>query len=161
MADCQIHIETPIGGIAIQGSQTGVSAIQFSANPPMEKRLETPPIFLQDCAQQLQEYFAKKRTAFDVPLDIQGTDFQKKVWSELLKIPYGKTVSYLDIALALGDKNATRAVGMANNKNPIAIVVPCHRVIGKNGNLVGYASGVNRKKQLLDLEQPFIQGSLF
>ncbi len=161
MADCQIHIETPIGGIAIQGSKTGVSAIQFSAAPPMEKQPDTPPVFLQDCARQLEEYFAKKRTAFDLPLDLQGTDFQKKVWSELLKIPYGKTVSYLDIALAIGDKNATRAVGMANNKNPIAIVVPCHRVIGKNGSMVGYASGVNRKKQLLDLEQPFVQGSLF
>lgn len=102
---------------------------------------------------QLEEYFKGERQTFDIKLSAQGTVFQKKVWEELQKIPYGKTTTYKDIAQNIGNKNASRAVGMANNKNPIAIIIPCHRVIGSNGNLTGYAGGINIKKYLLDLEK--------
>ena len=156
-----VYLNSPLGDIAVEGSDVGVTAIQFMDSkapdmPPMEI-----PAYLSRCVEQLKDYFDKKRTDFDLPLDMQGTDFQKKVWLELLKIPYGKTCSYLDVALALGDRKAIRAVGTANGRNPIAIVVPCHRVIGSDGSLTGYASGLQRKKWLLDLEQPFVQGSLF
>ena len=99
------------------------------------------------------EYLNGERTSFDIPYELEGTDFQKKVWKELTRIPYGQTRTYKDIATAIGNKNASRAVGMANNKNPIMIMLPCHRVIGTNGKLVGYAGGLDMKKDLLDLEQ--------
>ncbi len=102
---------------------------------------------------QLVEYLDGLRTEFDFEYKLIGTDFQKRVWDELLKIPYANTRSYQDIALKLGNKNLARAVGMANNKNPMMIVVPCHRVIGKNGNLTGYAGGLDLKNKLLKLEQ--------
>ena len=101
---------------------------------------------------QLTQYFDGKRTSFDFPYELRGTDFQKKVWAELCKIPYGCTKSYKEIAEAVGNPKAFRAVGMANNKNPIAIVVPCHRVIGSNGSMTGYAYGIDMKKKLLMLE---------
>ena len=100
---------------------------------------------------QLSEYFDGRRTSFDFPYELRGTAFQKKVWAELCKIPYGHTKSYKEIAAAIGNPAACRAVGMANNKNPIAIAVPCHRVIGSDGSLTGYASGINIKKALLAL----------
>ena len=103
--------------------------------------------------QQLDEYFAGKRKKFDIPIKLDGTDFQIKVWKELLKIPYGETCSYLDIAKCIGNPKASRAVGMANNKNKIIIIVPCHRVIGSNKKLVGYACGLDVKKKLLELER--------
>ena len=102
---------------------------------------------------KIMEYLHGERTTFDIPYELEGTDFQKKVWKELTRIPYGQTRTYKDIASAIGNKNASRAVGMANNKNPLMIVVPCHRVIGTNGKLVGYAGGLDMKKELLDLEQ--------
>jgi O-6-methylguanine DNA methyltransferase len=102
--------------------------------------------------QELLEYFDGKRKDFDFPYRLKGTDFQKKVWTELLTIPYGETRSYKEIATAIGNKKAARAVGMANNKNPITIIVPCHRVIGANGKLVGYAGGLEMKKELLKME---------
>ncbi len=156
------YLKSPMGDIAIEGSDDGVTAIQFldSSAPNIDSTIKIPA-FLTATAIQLQEYFDKKRQDFDMPLDLHGTDFQKKVWQELLNIPYGKTVSYLHVALALGDRKAIRAVGTANGRNPVAIVVPCHRVIGSDGSLTGYASGLQRKKWLLDLEQPFKQGSLF
>lgn len=103
--------------------------------------------------QQLDEYFAGKRKEFDIPIKLEGTDFQIKVWKELLKIPYGETYSYLDIAKRIGNPKASRAVGMANNKNKIIIIVPCHRVIGSNKKLVGYACGLDVKEKLLELEK--------
>ncbi|WP_297377471.1 methylated-DNA--[protein]-cysteine S-methyltransferase [uncultured Helcococcus sp.] len=102
---------------------------------------------------EIIEYLNGERISFDFPYELEGTDFQKKVWKELARIPYGETRTYKEIASAIGNKNASRAVGMANNKNPIMIVVPCHRVIGGNGKLVGYAGGIDMKKDLLDLEQ--------
>lgn len=108
---------------------------------------------MQKVISQLDEYFAGKRKSFDLPVKIEGTDFQKRVWLNLSKIPYGETVSYKQLAEMSGNPKASRAVGMANNKNPVAIVVPCHRVIGSNGNLTGYAGGLTLKKELLELEK--------
>jgi methylated-DNA-[protein]-cysteine S-methyltransferase len=116
---------------------------------------------LTDAVSQLQEYFEGKRTQFDFKMNPQGTEFQQKVWKGLLQIPYGKTMSYLDLAKQLGDVKAIRAVASANGKNPLWIVVPCHRVIGTDGSLTGYAGGLWRKKWLLELENPTLQQSLF
>ncbi len=101
---------------------------------------------------QLLEYFDGKRKSFDLPYKLNGTDFQRKVWSALCDIPYGETRSYKDIAIAIGNEKASRAVGMANNKNPVTVIVPCHRVIGASGKLVGYAGGLSMKEFLLDME---------
>ena len=108
---------------------------------------------IKNTKQQLDEYFAGKRKKFDIPIKLDGTDFQINVWKELLKIPYGETCSYLDIAKCIGNPKASRAVGMANNKNKIIIIVPCHRVIGSNKKLVGYACGLDVKEKLLELER--------
>ena len=108
---------------------------------------------IKNTKQQLDEYFAGNRKQFDIPIKLEGTDFQIKVWKELLKIPYGETCSYLDIAKCIGNPKASRAVGMANNKNKIIIIVPCHRVIGSNKKLVGYACGLDVKEKLLELER--------
>lgn len=112
---------------------------------------ETP--LIKKTYSQLKEYFAGNRKSFDIPISANGTEFQIKVWKELQKIPYGKTATYKEIAENIGNKNASRAVGMANNKNPIAIIIPCHRVIGTKGDLTGYAGGIKLKKYLLDLEK--------
>ena len=108
---------------------------------------------INNTRKQLDEYFAGNRKQFDIPIKFNGTDFQVKVWEELLKIPYGETCSYLDIAKRIGNPKASRAVGMANNKNKIIIIVPCHRVIGSNKKLVGYACGLDVKEKLLELEK--------
>ncbi len=108
---------------------------------------------INNTRKQLDEYFAGNRKQFDIPIKLEGTDFQIKVWKELLKIPYGETCSYLDIAKRIGNPKASRAVGMANNKNKIIIIVPCHRVIGSNKKLVGYACGLEVKEKLLELER--------
>ena len=110
---------------------------------------------------QFQEYFEGQRTDFTLELNPEGTDFQKKVWKKLRTIPYGKTISYLELAKQLGDVKAIRAVAAANGKNPLWIVIPCHRVIGSKGDLIGYAGGLARKKWLLELESPVKQTSLF
>lgn len=110
------------------------------------------PVCLESCKMQLEEYFQGSREQFELPLSPKGTPFQKKVWSELQRIPFGQTISYLELARRLGDPKVIRASGSANGKNPIAILIPCHRVIGSNGNLVGYAGGLENKKWLLDFE---------
>ncbi|MBN8703299.1 MAG: methylated-DNA--[protein]-cysteine S-methyltransferase [Bacteroidetes bacterium] len=110
---------------------------------------------------QLEEYFTKKRNSFTLPINPYGTDFQKKVWKALLDIPFGYTYSYLKLAQKLGDSNLTRAVGNANGKNPIPIIIPCHRVIGENGDLTGYSMGLDRKKWLLDFESSIRFPKLF
>ena len=116
---------------------------------------------MEDCVFQLQEYFDGKRKAFDIKLNPEGTDFQKKVWNRLLEILYGKTLSYLELSKQLGDVKAIRAVANANGKNPIWIIIPCHRVIGSDGSLTGYAGGLSRKQWLLEHESPYKQTSLF
>ena len=110
-------------------------------------------LLIKKTKQELMEYFKMKRKIFDIPIKLDGTDFQVKVWKELLKLPYGKTCSYLDIAKKIEKPNAARAVGMANNKNKIQIIIPCHRVIGSNKKLIGYAGGIKIKEKLLKLEK--------
>ena len=119
------------------------------------------PKELKEAVLQLQEYFNGKRTEFSLQINPSGTDFQLKVWQELLNIPYGKTYSYLELSKKLGDVKAIRAVASANGKNPLWIVIPCHRVIGTDGSLTGYAGGLWRKKWLLEHENPVKQESLF
>ena len=111
--------------------------------------------FFTDAVNEIKEYFAGKRKIFDLKLAPQGTDFQKRVWNELRKIPYGETCSYQDIAIAVGNKKACRAIGMANSKNPIPLIIPCHRVIGKNGKLTGFAHGLDSKAKLIDIEKKY------
>ena len=110
-------------------------------------------LLIKKTKQELMEYLECKRKMFDIPIKLDGTEFQVKVWTELLKLPYGKTCSYLDIAKKIGNPNAARAVGMANNKNKIQIIIPCHRVIGSNKKLIGYAGGIDVKEKLLKLEK--------
>ena len=134
-------------------SDSGLRAIDFHLTYPIAgaSRNDRHPL-LRETVQQLRAYFAGRLRAFDLPLDIQGTPFQKRVWRELLKIPYGKTRSYMQVAVASGAAHAVRAVGAANGANPIPIIVPCHRVIGSDGKLTGYGGGLPLKKRLLALE---------
>ncbi len=111
---------------------------------------------IEETIKQLDEYFNLKRISFNLPLNPKGTEFQKRVWEELEKIPYGETRTYKEIAIATGNKNACRAVGNANNKNPIAIIIPCHRVIGSNKKLTGYAAGLDIKQKLLEIERCYL-----
>jgi len=141
------------------GNSDGVSSITVSDNEE-DFNAEVADC-LKDCVQQLTEYFAKERTYFDLKLNPKGTEFQQKVWKALLDVPYGKTRSYLEQSKHLGDIKAIRAVASANGKNPLWIVIPCHRIIGSDGSLTGYAGGVWRKKWLLELECPSGQMELF
>jgi methylated-DNA-[protein]-cysteine S-methyltransferase len=153
-----IYYQSPLSLIEIQATEGGVCSVSFVESKEFD---ETPNEHNLLTVKQLEEYFNKKRTAFELPFDFEGTDFQLRVWHELLKVPFGKTKSYMDIAKALGDVKAIRAVGMANGRNKIAIIVPCHRIIGSDGSLTGYAGGLDRKKWLLDFEIPRTQGELF
>lgn len=147
----QIHINSPLGFIEICANDAAITSLAFVKEKSEEKSPAHP--VLKKCAKQLAEYFSGKRRDFDLPLELEGTDFQTQVWRALLKIPYGKTVSYGDIAKKILNPKASRAVGMANNRNNIAIIIPCHRVIGSDGELVGYGGGLEKKKWLLKLEQ--------
>ncbi|WP_299900723.1 methylated-DNA--[protein]-cysteine S-methyltransferase [uncultured Aquimarina sp.] len=153
-------IETPLGIASITGDEKGVSEISITNNTE-EEHTNIIPEALKEAVTQLQDYFEGKRDHFDIKLNPSGTDFQKKVWKELTKIPFGKTVTYLDIAKNLGDPKCIRAAASANGKNPLWIVIPCHRVIGSDGSLTGYAGGLWRKKWLLDHESPIKQQTLF
>ena len=143
--------ETPVGKLCI-GEEDGVIVRTTWSKIPTEYVLEETELILQ-CKMQLDEYFRGERKTFDLPLAPKGTDFQKKVWNALQKIPYGETRTYGEIAAAVGNPKGARAVGMANNKNPIGIIIPCHRVVGANGKLVGYAGGMDKKEWLLQLER--------
>lgn len=147
--------DSMIGPLTIVEYQGALYQIEFGKGEyALQEQMElNQTLLIQQVYQQLEEYFHGKRTRFDLPLHMEGTDFQKKVWNELQKIPYGKTCSYKEIALAIGNEKACRAVGSANNKNKIPIIIPCHRVIGANHKLVGYAGGLEIKKKLLELEQ--------
>jgi len=152
------YIKTPLGIAKIMGDGNGVSVISVSEEGKVYSII---PIILQEASSQIKEYFEGKRTDFDFKLNPKGTEFQQKVWKALLEIPFGKTMSYLELSKKLGDVKAIRAVASANGKNPLWIVVPCHRVIGTDGLLTGYAGGLWRKKWLLEHENPIKQGSLF
>ena len=142
-----MSIESPVGRIALTSSDTHLKSVAFSEEEVDES--ETLPEILLHSAAQLKEYFAGTRTVFDLEIDPDGSDFQKSVWQRLLLVPYGVTRSYHDIAVELGSAFNSRAVGTANGKNPIPIIVPCHRIIGHDGKLVGYAGGLERKRFLL------------
>lgn len=159
-------INSPVGLIRLVATNKGLAAVLWEGEDYQRSKLSEPvrndqdPILLQT-EQQLKEYFEKKRTVFDLPLDFKGTAFQVRVWEALLDIPFGVTKSYGDLARTLGDIKAVRAVGGALNKNPIAIVVPCHRVVGTSGKLVGFAGGLENKSVLLDLERNYQVLTLF
>ena len=142
--------DSPIGPLTLVASERGLVALEFGKNE--REDCVDDPKRLAPYHKQLNEYFAGKRQEFTVALDIRGTDFQKRCWQELLKIPYGQTRSYRQIAEAVGNRNALRAVGLANGQNPIAIIVPCHRVIASDGTLCGYGGGLHVKEELLRLE---------
>jgi methylated-DNA-[protein]-cysteine S-methyltransferase len=138
--------------LRLVASTSGIRAVEFDPQPVSEgQRNDRNPLLLE-AARQLRAYFAGQLREFQLPLDMQGTDFQKRVWHQVAAIPYGETRSYLQIATAVGSPRAVRAVGAANGTNPVPIVVPCHRVIGANGKLVGYGGGLALKKRLLELE---------
>lgn len=153
------YLKTPIGTAKIIGDHKGICEITV-----LDEDIESSdvvPESLQTCFDQLSEYFNGDRKDFSIKLNLDGTDFQKKVWDELLKIPFGKRTTYMKQTLNLGNEKAIRAVASANGKNPIWIVIPCHRVVGADGSLTGYAGGLWRKKWLLEHESPSGQTSLF
>lgn len=146
------YYQSPIGIVRIIEKDSLVQSITTIDNAEVQTA-DTPPIATEECVKQLKEYFAGDRTTFDFPYQYDGTAFQRKVWAELEKIPFGTTISYKELALRLGDVKSIRAAGTANGKNPLWIVVPCHRVIGSDGKLVGYAGGLWRKQWLLQHEE--------
>ena len=145
------YYKSLIGDLKITASETALLKIEHVT----ELGENTGNSITKKTQMQLEDYFLGKRKSFDIPLDLQGTDFQKQVWQALIQIPYGKTCSYKELAQAIENPKAIRAVGGANNKNPVSIIVPCHRVIGANRKLVGYAGGLDRKEALLALEQKY------
>lgn len=142
---------TPVGTLTIASDGSALTHLLFGTHRFAGQN--KPSELTNKAVNQLQEYFAGKRRGFDLPLNPQGSEFQRQVWNELLAIPYGETRSYKEVARAVGNEKASRAVGMANNKNPLHIVIPCHRVIGSNGKSVGYAAGLRTKNYLLELEK--------
>ena len=153
-----VFINSPLGITKIVGDENGISIISILQEGEVSAKI---PKELKEAVQQLQEYFERKRSDFNFKLNPKGTEFQQKVWQGLLEIPFGKTMSYLELSKKLGDVKAIRAVASANGKNPLWIVIPCHRVIGTDGSLTGYAGGLWRKKWLLEHENPTNQQSLF
>lgn len=157
---------SPLGELRLIASQTGLAAVLWDGEDYQRikltgaQRANRHPI-LSAAEQQLQEYFAKTRTVFELPLDLKGTAFQLNVWKALLEIPFGTTKTYGALARSLGDLKAVRAVGGALNKNPVSIIVPCHRVIGASGQLVGFAGGLHNKSLLLELENSKRMPTLF
>jgi len=151
MATQQWKMKTAIGDLYLVASPTALCGVYFDLqSAPF---VNTPTGILAQAVKELEEYFAGQRKDFTVPLEAQGTDFQKRVWSELKKIPYGKTASYQDVARRIRNEKACRAVGTANGRNPLSIIVPCHRVIAADGTLGGYGGGLPIKTRLLELER--------
>ncbi|CDF57399.1 methylated-DNA--[protein]-cysteine S-methyltransferase [Thermobrachium celere] len=143
--------DSPIGLIKISANERAIVSLDFVYKKSKEKENE----IIKACKKQLDEYFKGTRKEFDIDIEIEGTEFQKMVWRELKKIPYGQKRSYKDIAIAIGNEKAVRAIGGANNKNKIAIIIPCHRVVGSDGSLTGYAGGLWRKQWLLEHEEKY------
>ena len=157
------HLSSPLGMLALTGSDAGLHQVQFLDQADGN---QTPPGDIPNCLKaahaQLQAYFGRELPAFDLPCaPLTGTDFQRQVWALLPTIAHGDTASYLDLARRLQNPGAGRAVGAANGQNPLALVLPCHRVIGANGSLTGYAGGLARKRWLLAFERPMPKGGLF
>jgi methylated-DNA-[protein]-cysteine S-methyltransferase len=145
----QTSLASPLGFLILKSDGQSVTGIVFSESDIQE---QNSCEVLEKCKVQLANYFYGKTIAFDIPLNPEGTEFQQKVWNELLKIPYGETITYMELAVRLGDPKAVRAVGTANGRNPISVIIPCHRVIGAGNKLTGYAGGIWRKKLLLENE---------
>jgi methylated-DNA-[protein]-cysteine S-methyltransferase len=137
---------SPVGDLLLESEDEKINTVNFLKGPKQETNI-TPVI--EQCIAELDDYFFRGRKFFTVELDLIGSSFQKRVWNELLTIPFGQTISYLTLSTRLGDPNLVRAVGLANGQNPIAIIVPCHRVIGNNGDLIGYGGGLDKKEWLL------------
>lgn len=154
----EAYYKSPIGNLRIISNERDIIKIEFTDD---YFKMKLIPIQIQNCINQLDEYFAGTRKRFNISINPIGTEFQGKVWHELMKIPYGKTISYLDQAIQFGDKNAIRAIATANGQNPIPIIIPCHRVIGSDGSLTGYAGGVLKKQWLLEHEGALLQKTLF
>jgi methylated-DNA-[protein]-cysteine S-methyltransferase len=155
----QTYYHSPVGWLKISGTSQYISEVLFHKEEQEPgPGSDTVPPMLINCVEQLIQYFNGGRRQFDLPLNPQGTAFQQDVWNYLASIPYGKTISYLDLAKKTGDSKATRAVANANGRNNIAIIIPCHRVIGSNRELVGYGGGLWKKKWLLDLEARVAHG---
>lgn len=157
------YTKTPIGIAKITGNTDGIQSVSILDDGTVSNTVlkTATPTCLQECVVQLEEYFNGQRASFNLTVNPKGTQFQIKVWKSLLKIPYGKTTNYLLQSKKLGDAKAIRAVATANGKNPLLIIIPCHRVIGSDGALTGYAGGIWRKKWLLNHENPIKQQSLF
>lgn len=151
MKELKTYYKSEIGLIEIAGTEDGILSVNFVEEKSMGS--SEIPSHLKECVRQLDEYFSGKRKEFSVKIEVQGTDFQKKVWRKLMRIPFGQTASYKDVAQAIGNAKALRAVGNANNKNKIGIIIPCHRVIGSDGKMVGYGGGIWRKEWLLKHER--------
>ncbi len=160
------EMESPLGPLTVASLRDGLCHIEFgdlsvtssglqawAKKHMLHKELKENHEYTADAVQQLKEYFAGKRADFDLPVSLKGTPFQVKVWQSLRKIPYGETRSYKEIAQMIGNPKAVRAVGSANNQNPVPIIIPCHRVIGSSGSLVGYGGGLDKKEILLSLEK--------
>lgn len=159
------EMETPIGVLTLVATEKGLCQLLFGdfnetgakirmrmAKRNMRREIIRDDAYFRETTKQLQEYFHGRREMFDLPVDMQGTTFQKSVWEVLQRIPYGETQSYKQVAIAIHSPKAVRAIGSANNKNPLPIIIPCHRVIGSNGAIVGYGGGIEKKKKLLELE---------
>ena len=159
-AASKAYYQSPIGTIEITERGEKIVALDFTDEDRPTSATELSGV-IKICIQQLDEYFKKHRKHFDFPMSFEGTEFQVKVWNALMEIDWGKTVSYADLSIQLGDIKAIRAVASANGKNPLPIVAPCHRVIGSDGSLTGYSGGLWRKKWLLEFESPTKQGNLF
>jgi methylated-DNA-[protein]-cysteine S-methyltransferase len=143
------YYSSPVGELQVESEAGAIVGVRFVKE---SKREEMHTAVIDQCISEFDEYFYKGRKFFDIPLNPAGTEFQRKVWNELLTIPYGQTISYEALAIRIGNIKSIRAVGLANGQNPIAIIIPCHRVIGKNGSLVGYGGGLENKEWLLDHE---------
>lgn len=154
-------IDSPLGPLVLRAAGGALVAADFCDTLPVASQASDDPV-IEAAARWFQDYFAGTRPDMDLPLAPVGTPFQQRVWAELARIPYGSTRSYVELARRMGDPKTVRAVGLANGKNPIAVMIPCHRVIGASGDLVGYAGGLHRKRWLLDHEAgPSRQGRLF
>ncbi|MEE9502641.1 MAG: methylated-DNA--[protein]-cysteine S-methyltransferase [Candidatus Aminicenantaceae bacterium] len=152
MKTIKTFYDSKVGILEIEGTEKAITKVNFSDKKKIKSDPNLPPI-LKKCLKQLDEYFKGKRQNFSLELHLEGTDFQKKVWEQLQRIPYGETASYKDVAVAIGNEKAVRAVGGANGMNNIAVIIPCHRVIGADGNLVGFGGGLWRKVWLLNHEK--------
>jgi methylated-DNA-[protein]-cysteine S-methyltransferase len=152
-----MRVDTPVGEMWLVQEGDALTELRLPGDALPEGELKETPL-LKEAASQLAEYFAGKRAAFDLPLKPEGTEFRRTVWAALIEIPAGRTASYGDIARAIGKPKASRAVGSANHFNPLPVFIPCHRVIGSGGSLVGYGGGLDLKQKLLELEEKFYKG---